>query len=314
MQILKWSAAVLMLAAVAGAAAQERPDHKDKPTDRKDRPKADRPKADADDRHAERGERHDDFRRPAHWRRGSELGGVRLRSTNNTNIGRFEDFVIDPATGRIVYGVVVRDDAGDRGKLYPIPWSAIHPGAGDRKDGFSVEFEGTRLSGAPSFPTSEWPNSTNQAWSETVYRHYDVDPYWKHPPRSAGERDPRPGVTTYRETWYRYPASWSRLSQLRSVPVRNQQDQQVGQLSDVAIDPSTGRILYGVVTKDSKLYAVPWTALSLGPSGQFAMVKVGNDPFDEKYAFTNQDWPDMTDRTWTDETYRRFRVEPYWDE
>lgn len=115
------------------------------------------------------------------------------------------------------------------------------------------------------------------------------------------------------DAWSRYPARWNRLSELRGAKVRNRGGSELGTLSDVSIDPRTGRILYGVVTRGDRLHAVPWSAITMGPD-HTATIDADEKLFEGENGFTADRWPNMSDRQWTDETYRRYDAEPYWSD
>lgn len=105
--------------------------------------------------------RGDDFRRPADWRKGSELSSARLSGRDNEPLGDFEDLVVDPASGRVVYGVV-RRGAADQSKFYAVPWSSVR-GAGDaRSPSYRLDMDAKRFEGAPHFTSDKWPTFSNR--------------------------------------------------------------------------------------------------------------------------------------------------------
>lgn len=315
MRLLKLGA-VAALTLSSAALAQNRPSD--------EQSKQDRPEQKAQDKNQERDQRNagraqplpsgtqrDDFQAPTEWRKGSDLTRSKLMGKNNSELGQFQDAVIDPATGRVVYGVLSSRDSSTAGRNYLVPWSAIETSRGASGNTYTANINEDTLKGAPNFTQGQWPQFNDQATAESIYKHYGQQPYW-----TARQRNVAAGVggTAGREDWYHYPTSWTRLNELRGMSVTDQENRRVGELSDIAIDPHTGRIMYGVVNSQGRLHAVPWSAISVNPNGRTATVKARGNTFSEQHGFTPENWPNMTDRSWAREVYSRYETKPYWSD
>jgi len=101
--------------------------------------------------------------------------------------------------------------------------------------------------------------------------------------------------------------------------VQNPQGQNLGDIKDVVIDRTSGRIAYAVVSfggflgMGEKLFAVPW--------GAFAQPKADKDTFvldiDKERlknapGFDAHNWPQMASREWVTSLYSYYNVPPYW--
>lgn len=111
---------------------------------------------------------------PTNFQRSGELIG-RPITTNGQTVGRVEDFVIDPATGRIVYGVNSFNDSRDR--LYPTPFQASRFSNTDRS--FALDIEAERLRSATNFPNNQWPDFNDDQFTTNTFRSYNQTPWWE---------------------------------------------------------------------------------------------------------------------------------------
>lgn len=140
--------------------------------------------------------------------RGDQLVGHDLLDQSGKDFADLEAVMVDPKSGKLVYGIVQVDEDPDLAKDYmkPVPFSMINiqrvtPGgqAGDETnatarndrdavqgsvflkdaDAFKVVFSGTRdeLNKGPQFPERDWP-IMDQAWGKQVYEAYGMKPFW----------------------------------------------------------------------------------------------------------------------------------------
>lgn len=92
---------------------------------------------------------------------------------------------------------------------------------------------------------------------------------------------------------------------LAANDVVNRQNDDLGDIKDVMLDASTGRIDYAVLSfggflgMGEKLFAVPWRALTLDRDNRRFVLDVDKDRLKDAPGFDNDDWPDMADPEWT---------------
>jgi sporulation protein YlmC with PRC-barrel domain len=100
--------------------------------------------------------------------------------------------------------------------------------------------------------------------------------------------------------------------------VENRQGENLGEISDLAIDPQSGRVAFallsqgGVLGVGAKYTPVPISALTF--SDNKAILDVSKDRLASAPSFDSDQWPSISDRTQIGETYRYFGVTPYWEE
>jgi sporulation protein YlmC with PRC-barrel domain len=94
-----------------------------------------------------------------------------VHNTAGENIGRIEDVVIDPDTGRVAYAVLSFGGVfGAGSKLYAIPWSSLQ--ISPSRDHLLLDIDRTVLERAPAFDRQTWPNMADPAWRSNIDNYY----------------------------------------------------------------------------------------------------------------------------------------------
>jgi sporulation protein YlmC with PRC-barrel domain len=99
--------------------------------------------------------------------------------------------------------------------------------------------------------------------------------------------------------------------------VRNAAGEDLGKIKELMIDVPTGRIAYavlsfgGVLSMGNKLFAVPWSVLTLDEDEKRFILNVDKDRLKNAPGFDKDHWPDMADATWVTRISDYYGVEPY---
>ncbi len=107
-----------------------------------------------------------------------------------------------------------------------------------------------------------------------------------------------------------------RASDLTGIEVRNEQNEDLGEIDDLVIDLETGQVRYaalsvgGVLGIGDDLYAIPWNAFRLrAVDGDHHLVlNVTSQKFENAPGFDKDNWPNMADPQWQ-MTNDRFYIE-----
>ena len=101
--------------------------------------------------------------------------------------------------------------------------------------------------------------------------------------------------------------------------VENPQGQNLGDIKDVVIDRTSGRIAYAVVSfggflgMGEKLFAVPWGAFSQPKADKDTFVlDIDKDRLKNAPGFDTHNWPQMASQEWVTSLYSYYNVPPYW--
>jgi hypothetical protein len=86
--------------------------------------------------------------------------------------------------------------------------------------------------------------------------------------------------------------------------VRNEKDEDLGDIKEIMLDTRSGEIGYAVLSfggflgMGDKLFAVPWDALTLDPENKGFRLDVDKTRLKDAPGFDKNKWPDMSDPSW----------------
>ena len=101
--------------------------------------------------------------------------------------------------------------------------------------------------------------------------------------------------------------------------VVNLRNEDLGRIEELMIDTDSGRIAYAVLSfggflgLGDKLFAIPWSALTLDLAEEKFILNVSKDLLEQAPGFDKRDWPDMSDPAWGAEIYTYYGYKPYWE-
>lgn len=105
-------------------------------------------------------------------------------------------------------------------------------------------------------------------------------------------------------------------SSLAGNDVVNLEDEDLGDIKDCMVDPQTGRISYAVLAfggfmgMGKKLFAVPWSALTLDRVNKRFVLKVAKERLKDAPGFDDDQWPDMADPSWSETIHSYYGTQP----
>ena len=100
--------------------------------------------------------------------------------------------------------------------------------------------------------------------------------------------------------------------------VVNRQKEDLGTIQHLMIDLQKGRVAYAVLSfggflgMGEKLFAIPWSALTVDTVERQFVLNVGKDLLERAPGFDKDNWPDMADRTWGTDVSTYYSANPYW--
>ena len=100
--------------------------------------------------------------------------------------------------------------------------------------------------------------------------------------------------------------------------VRNSAGEDLGKIEDIMIDVPNGRVAYAVLSfggflgMGSKLFAIPWSALTLDTDEKCFRLDVTADHVKNAPAFDKDHWPSMADEQWGSSLHQFYNRQPYW--
>lgn len=288
--------AAFVLASTSVAMGQSYEEQKDKKAQ-----KSHDDKAMKGDRHAGMGK--ENWEGTCNWR-ADELLGMDVKDPLGKDLGSIEDLAIDPQSGRIVYAVLSFGGILGMGdKLFAVPFRAF-----TLKDyeTLTLNVSEDKLDKTQGFDKDNWPNMADDRWAKDTHTRYGQTPGWD----DAG----KPGATD-RDRWER-PTQIVRASELMGEEVVNNQDEKLGDITDLILDPGQSRVSLAVVSAGGflgigeELFAVPWNKLAHRPDE--VVLNIDRDTLSKAPHFAKDRFPERGDREYVVTIYRYYRVDPYW--
>lgn len=107
-----------------------------------------------------------------------EVIGRSVQNPADEDLGVIKEIMIDKLSGKVAYVVLESGSfLGLGGKLFAIPWNAIH--YEPEKKSFILNVDKEKLSNAPGFDPDNWPDMADRTWGQTISRYYGAKAYWE---------------------------------------------------------------------------------------------------------------------------------------
>lgn len=246
--------------------------------------------------------------------RSTKMIGMVVKNAKGEKIGEVDDLVIDKGEGCVAYGILSFGGfLGIGEKLFAIPYGNLARSGGDA---VVVDLTKEQLENAPSFPKDAWPKF-DRTYGERVHSHYKSTPYWQ------SDKTPAETKALGRDALdaeHLRDHGMVRASQAVGMDVDDTSGKNLGDVDDLVIDETSGRIVYAVLSfggflgVGDKLFAIPWHALK--PSARDVdklILDVPKEKLKEAPGFDKKNWPDLADRRWGLDIHKYYGQEPYWD-
>ncbi len=247
----------------------------------------------------------------------STLKGDKVINEAGEDLGKIEELMLDLRDGRIAFAVLSFGGLLGMGdKLFAIPWQAL--GLRLHDHAFVLDVPKETLENAEGFDKDNWP-ITSHEWLSTTYNYYGYQPYWQ---TGITERTGLPGevvperTTRMESTGRRENPDFLSADTLKGDKVVNTKGDNIGKIEEFMIDLQDVRIGYVVVSHGgllglgSKLFAIPWQALTLRVHEHAFTLNVPKETLDKAEGFDKDRWP-LT-REELSRTYDYYGYQPYW--
>ncbi len=109
-----------------------------------------------------------------------------------------------------------------------------------------------------------------------------------------------------------------KASSIIGTDVVDPQDESLGDIKEIVIDPRSGRVAYAVVsfggflTMGEKLFAIPFSSFRYDAPSNKYVLDVPKDRLKEAPGFDKDSWPSMADEKWNRDVYKYYEREPFW--
>lgn len=248
----------------------------------------------------------------------SDVVGADVKNSKGENLGKVEELVIDPNTGAISYAVVSFGGfLGMGDKLFAVPFALLKAPEvpeGDRMANFTFDVEKSRLEKAPGFDKNNWPDVATPTWSQEIDRYYGTTTRAGEPVPPPAKGEPDRAVAANKE--FRLV----KASDLLGKNVENPQNDNLGEVKELVLDPRRSRVTYfvmksgGFLGMGDKLFAIPWEAIKFDRQEKKdrLVLNATKERFSKAPEYKDKEWSRMSDPAWVEEVYTYYDTRPYW--
>jgi len=98
--------------------------------------------------------------------------------------------------------------------------------------------------------------------------------------------------------------------------VYNHKDEALGEIKEIMLDMSSGRVDYAVLSfggflgMGEKLFAVPWSALTLDTKNKRFLLSIEKEKLKKAPGFDKDNWPDMASSDWAKGIHTYYSTKP----
>jgi sporulation protein YlmC with PRC-barrel domain len=212
--------------------------------------------------------------------------GHTVEDQRGKDMAHIKDVMIDAATGDVAYAVLAFGGVARLGeKLFAVPWQVLQQPT--NTDTFRLEMTAEQLKNAPAFDENKWPDMEDRHWVDAVHAYYGKPPALgkQLPPKTGDERGGH------------VPHRFLRATYVLRSNVINTHDQRLGDIKEVVIDTTAGKVTYvvlafgGAVGLGEKYFAIPWQALQQAAGLGTFTLDVDKDVLQEAPGFDKDHWP-----------------------
>ena len=235
----------------------------------------------------------------------SSVIGMEVKSYQGETLGKVQDLSVDLETGRIVQ--VILSSGGFLGigdSLVAVPPGALHCDLKEKVIHLNADKE--TLRGAPRFDMARWAAQSESNHVAGVYRYFNEDP--------SSTFSSVPTVSANESSRVMVP---QKASKVMGMSVKTLQDEKLGEVDDLVVDLSAGRIVTVIIASGGflgmgdELSAVPPAALRYNAERDALHLDTTKDALSNAPHFKAKQWPELGDPSYSESVYRAYRVEPY---
>ena len=110
-----------------------------------------------------------------------------------------------------------------------------------------------------------------------------------------------------------------KASSIIGTKVVNPKAESLGDIKEIVIDPSTGRVAYvfvsfgGFLSMGEKLFAIPFSSFEYNLANNEYVLHVPKERLENAPGFDAEHWPSMSDEKWNRDVYKYYGRSPYWE-
>lgn len=110
-----------------------------------------------------------------------------------------------------------------------------------------------------------------------------------------------------------------KASSVIGTSVVDTKDESLGDIKEIVIDPSSGRVAYAVVSfggflgLGEKLFAIPFSAFKYNEAENEYVLDVSKERLKAAPGFDADHWPKLAEEKWNRDVHTYYERPPYWE-
>lgn len=110
-----------------------------------------------------------------------------------------------------------------------------------------------------------------------------------------------------------------KASDFIGTSVVDREDQNLGDIKELVIDRSSGKVAYAVVAfggflgMGEKLFAIPFSAFKFNAAENEYILDIPKDRLKDAPGFDTNHWPAFGDEKWNRDVHHHYELSPYWE-
>lgn len=230
----------------------------------------------------------------------SDIIGKTVINYQDVTLGEVKDIAVDVESGRIIQVILSTGGFVEEGDIVQaVPSELLHHDV--KLDVVHLDSDVAKLKNAPRFEMDNWAASSDNNKVNDVYRYHGSEPEFDQNPSIPAER----------------MKDIQQVSKLLGMPVKNLQDEKLGDVDNILLDLPSGRIVAVVITSGGflgigdELSAIPSTALRFTSDRTALQLDATKDMLSSTPHFNSKQWPDFAQPEYAGGVHRAYNVEPY---
>jgi sporulation protein YlmC with PRC-barrel domain len=236
--------------------------------------------------------------------RSTDIIGMTIKSREGETLGKVEDIAVDIESGRIVQIILSYDKS----------YKAVPPGV-VRHEGANkfllLDADKEKIAAAPHIAVTNWGAIHDHEHLSQVYRSFGQAKVFDFIQTQGDGKHAMIPVTRLSHI--------QKASKLIGVTVKNLQAETLGEVDNIILDLSSGRVLAVIVSSGGflgigeELSAIPPTSLQFTKDWETLQLDTSKDRLKEAPHFKASEWPDFTKPSVSAGVYKAYKVDPYFD-
>jgi len=233
----------------------------------------------------------------------SSLVGMGVKDISGEKLGDIKDVIIDTQSGKVAYTIFGTDG---KERLFAVPLSAYQPSS-DHKH-LILAIDKQKFESAKGFDKKSYPSINSPG--------YEAEMFWI-PGRTAVNTSANEsgkynaGISsTGKDSANRgfsgtgAPMDYNKGSKLIGMNVKNQHNDNLGEIKEVVVDFGTETVSYvvlgsgGALGIGEKMFAVPLQAFSLSTDQKHLVLNANKDRLQTAQGFDKNSWPSVNNPSW----------------